>query len=125
MVAEFEADLIKSPTKEGMRVGKANVRLRRKQLKLTSKQEAYLVDLYRAGEHTSTEIAELFEVARSTMYEAVERYAKITMWCQLMVEATSSASSHDLTTAFLRERDGHNAVALNYFVLTAPRTPPK
>ncbi|MFF5213535.1 helix-turn-helix domain-containing protein [Streptosporangium sp. NPDC000396] len=31
--------------------------------------------LHKAGEHTSTELAELFGVARSTVYWAVERAA--------------------------------------------------
>lgn len=39
MVAEFEADLIRLRTKEGMRVAKAKGRLRGKQPKLNSRQE--------------------------------------------------------------------------------------
>jgi DNA invertase Pin-like site-specific DNA recombinase len=73
MVAEFEADLISARTKEGMRVAKAKGRLRGKQPKLSVKQEAHLVGLYQAGEHSSAELAELFGVARSTVYRAVER----------------------------------------------------
>ena len=73
MVAEFEADLISARTKEGMKVAKAKGRLRGKQPKLSPKQEAHLVSLYRAGGHTTVELAELFGVARSTIYRAVER----------------------------------------------------
>lgn len=40
-------------------------------------QEAHLVELVDAGEHTSAEIAELFGVARSTVYRAIQR-AKLT-----------------------------------------------
>jgi DNA-binding MarR family transcriptional regulator len=47
--------------------------LRSKQPKLTARQEAHLVELHRAGEHTSGELAELFGVARSTVYRALER----------------------------------------------------
>jgi len=32
-----------------------------------------LVELWRAGKHTSAELAELFSVARSTVYRAVQR----------------------------------------------------
>ncbi len=65
MVAEFEADLISARTKEKMKVAKAKGRLRGKQPKLSAKQEAHLVGLYRAREHTSAEaLAELFGVAR-------------------------------------------------------------
>jgi Resolvase, N terminal domain len=51
MVAEFEADLIRARTREGMKVAKAKGRLRGKQPKLTPPHEAHLVALYRAGEH--------------------------------------------------------------------------
>ena len=73
MVAEFEADLIRARTREGMKVAKAKGRLRGKQPKLNPRQEAHLVELHRAGEHTSAELAELFGVARSTVYRAVRR----------------------------------------------------
>src|SRR5664280_573597 len=73
MIAEFESDLIKMRTREGMRVAKAKGRLRGKQPKLKPAQEAHLVELWRAGKHTSAEFAELFSVARSTVYRAVQR----------------------------------------------------
>jgi DNA invertase Pin-like site-specific DNA recombinase len=73
MVAEFEADLIRMRTREGMKVAKAKGRLRGKQPKLSPRQEAHLVELYAAGERTSAELAELFGVARSTVYRALER----------------------------------------------------
>ena len=49
MVAEFEADLIRIRTREGMKVAKARGRLRGKQPKLSPTQEAHLVSLYAAG----------------------------------------------------------------------------
>lgn len=73
MVAEFEADLIRSRTREGMAMAKAKGRLRGKQPKLSPKQEAHLVALHRDGRHTSAELAEMFNVARSTVYRAIER----------------------------------------------------
>lgn len=60
-------------TREGMKVAKAKGRLRGKQPKLNARQEAHLVALHAAGEHTSAELAELFGVARSTVYRAIER----------------------------------------------------
>lgn len=75
MVAEFEADLTRMRTREGMKVAKAKGGLRGKQPKLNPRQEAHLVALHAAGEHTSAELAELFGVARSTVYRAVERAA--------------------------------------------------
>src|SRR4051812_14538493 len=73
MVAEFESDLIRLRTKEGMRVAKANGRLRGKQPKLNPRQQAHLVTLYRQGEHSMAELADLFGVARSTVYRALQR----------------------------------------------------
>jgi DNA invertase Pin-like site-specific DNA recombinase len=75
MVAEFESDLIRLRTREGMKVAKAKGRLRGKQPKLNPRQEAHLVALHRAGEHSTAELAELFGVGRSTVYRAIERAA--------------------------------------------------
>lgn len=55
MVAEFEGDLIRLRTREGMRVAKAKGRLRGKQPKLNVRQEAHLVALHRSGEHRAAE----------------------------------------------------------------------
>ncbi|MEA2438353.1 MAG: hypothetical protein QOF65_2909 [Thermoleophilaceae bacterium] len=60
-------------TKEGMRVARAKGRLRGKQPKLNPRQEAHLVMLYRAGEHTVSELEDLFGITRSTVYRAVQR----------------------------------------------------
>jgi DNA invertase Pin-like site-specific DNA recombinase len=73
MVAEFESDLIKMRTREGMKVARAKGRLRGKKPKLSPRQESHLVSLHHAGAHTSAELAELFSVARSTVYRAIER----------------------------------------------------
>src|SRR3954454_14060463 len=73
MVAEFEADLARARTREGMAVAKAKGRLRGKQPKLSPRQEAHLVALWRAGGHTTLELAELFNVARSTVYRSIHR----------------------------------------------------
>jgi DNA invertase Pin-like site-specific DNA recombinase len=73
MIAEFESDLIRMRTREGVKVAKAKGRPRGKQPKLKPAQEAHLVDLWRAGKHTSAELAQLFAVARSTVYRAVQR----------------------------------------------------
>ena len=54
-----------------MKVAKAKGRLRGKQPKLSPTQEAHLVKLYRAGEHTVSELEELFGVTRSTVYRAI------------------------------------------------------
>jgi DNA invertase Pin-like site-specific DNA recombinase len=73
MVAEFEADLIRLRTTEGMKVAKAKGRLRGKQPKLNPRQERHLVDLYPAGQHSTSELADLFAVGRSTVSRAIQR----------------------------------------------------
>jgi DNA invertase Pin-like site-specific DNA recombinase len=73
MVAEFEADLIRLRTREGMRIAKAKGHLRGKQPKLNPRQEAHLVALHRAGDHSTAELGDLFGVARSTVYRAIQR----------------------------------------------------
>jgi len=73
MVAEFESDLIRLRTREGMKVAKAKGRLHGKQPKLNRRQEAHLVSLVHSGEYSTLEVAELFGVRRSTVYRAIER----------------------------------------------------
>ncbi len=73
MISEFEADLIRMRTREGMKVAKATGRLRGKQPKLTVKQETHRLDLHAAGEHSKAELAELFSLGRSTVNRAIER----------------------------------------------------
>ena len=64
MVAEFEADLIRAQTWEGMAVAETKGRLRGRQPKLSKAQETRLVSVHLAGTRTTVELAELFEVAR-------------------------------------------------------------
>jgi hypothetical protein len=73
MVAEFETDLIRLRTREGVRIARVKGRLRGKQPKLIHRQEAHLVALFDGGDHSTAELADLFSVTRSTVYRAVER----------------------------------------------------
>jgi DNA invertase Pin-like site-specific DNA recombinase len=63
LAIDIEADLIRLRTREGMKIEKARGRLRGKQPKLNPRQEAHLVALRRAGNHTTSELADLFGVA--------------------------------------------------------------
>lgn len=73
LVAEFEADLIRLRTREGMAIARAKGRLRGRRPTLTAAQDKHLVQLHAAGEHTVTELAELFGVGRATVYRALAR----------------------------------------------------
>ncbi len=78
MVAEFESDLIRLRTREGMKVAKAKGRLRGKQPKLNPRQEAHLVSLLETGDHSTAELADLSGVGRSTVYRAQQRHRAAT-----------------------------------------------
>jgi DNA-binding MarR family transcriptional regulator len=54
-------------------VAKAKGRLRGKPLKLSLPQQRHLMELHQAGRHTTAELAELFNVARATVYRTVRR----------------------------------------------------
>jgi DNA invertase Pin-like site-specific DNA recombinase len=71
--AEFEVDLLRLRTREGMAIARAKGRLRGKQPKLSARQQAHLVQLHQSGQHTIAELAELFSVSRPTVYRALER----------------------------------------------------
>lgn len=76
MVAEFEADLIRMRTREGMAVAKAKGRLKGKKPKLSVTQRKHLLSLHDAGEHTQAELAELFGISRTTVYRELQRRSR-------------------------------------------------
>ena len=71
--AEFEVDLLRMRTREGMAIAKAKGRLKGRAPKLSPPRQAHLRKLHAAGEHTIVELAELFEVSRPTVYRVLER----------------------------------------------------
>jgi DNA invertase Pin-like site-specific DNA recombinase len=71
--AEFEGDLLRMRTREGMAIARAKGRLRGKQPRLSARQQAHLVQLHQSGQHTIAELAELFSVSRPTVYRVLER----------------------------------------------------
>ncbi|MEY9997593.1 DNA invertase Pin-like site-specific DNA recombinase [Streptomyces sp. V4I8] len=71
--AEFEVDLLRMRTREGMAIARAKGKLRGKQPKLSARQQAHLVEQHRGGEHTIADLAEIFSVSRATVYRVLER----------------------------------------------------
>ena len=71
--AEFEADLIRLRTREGMALARAKGRLRGKQPKLTDKQQKELRRMRDSGTYSISDLAELFAVSRPTVYRTLAR----------------------------------------------------
>jgi DNA invertase Pin-like site-specific DNA recombinase len=71
--AEFEADLIRLRTREGMAIARARGKLRGKQPKLSDKQRRELRRMHDSGEYSISDLAELFSVSRPTVYRTLAR----------------------------------------------------
>lgn len=75
--AEFEADLIKLRTREGMAIARAKGKLRGKKPKLSTRQQKELCRLYNTNHYTIGDLAELFTVSRPTVYRTLKRQTEI------------------------------------------------
>lgn len=71
--AEFEGDLIRMRTREGMAIARAKGKLRGKQPKLSVRQQAELCKMHGTGQYSISELAELFSVSRPTVYRTISR----------------------------------------------------
>ena len=71
--AEFESDLIRMRTKEGMAVARAKGKLRGNKPKLTDMQAKELRRMYDRGKHSVADLAAVFGVSRPTVYRTLER----------------------------------------------------
>jgi len=76
--AEFEADLIRMRTREGMAIARAKGKLRGKQPKLSLRQQRELRRMHDTGTYTISDLAELFSVSRPTVYRTLARQAPAT-----------------------------------------------
>lgn len=77
--AEFESDLIRMRTKEGMAVARAKGKLKGRQPKLSDKQQRELSRMYETGDYTIADLGELFSVSRPTIYRTLNRAAERTV----------------------------------------------
>jgi DNA invertase Pin-like site-specific DNA recombinase len=71
--AEFEVDLLRMRTREGMAVARARGKLRGKQPKLSARQRRELAWMAGTGEYTIADLAEVFTVSRATVYRTLQR----------------------------------------------------
>ena len=73
--AEFEADLIRLRTREGMAIARAKGKLRGKQPKLSERQQRELRRMHSTGKYSISDLAELFSISRPTVYRTLARAA--------------------------------------------------
>ena len=73
--AEFEADLIRMRTREGMAVARAKGKLRGKKPKLSDRQQRELRRMYDTGEYSISDLGDVFSVSRPTVYRTLARQA--------------------------------------------------
>jgi len=71
--AEFESDLIRMRTREGMAVARAKGRLRGKKPKLSDRQQRELWRMHETKEYSISELAEVFSISRPTVYRTILR----------------------------------------------------
>ncbi|GAA3618297.1 recombinase family protein [Nonomuraea rosea] len=71
--AEFEVDLLRMRTREGMAVARAKGKLKGKKPKLTARQQGELCRMHASGDYTIADLAELFTVSRPTVYRVLDR----------------------------------------------------
>jgi DNA invertase Pin-like site-specific DNA recombinase len=71
--AEFEVDLLKLRTREGMAIAGAKGRLKGRQPKLSVRQQKELRRMHATGDYNIADLAELFKVSRPTVYRTLQR----------------------------------------------------
>jgi DNA invertase Pin-like site-specific DNA recombinase len=71
--AEFEADLIRLRTREGMAIARAKGKLRGKSPKLSDKQQNELRRMHDTGDYSISDLAHVFSVSRPTVYRTLNR----------------------------------------------------
>ena len=71
--AEFEADIIRMRTREGMAIAREKGKLRGKKPKLSDRQQRELGRMYDTGDYSISELGEVFSVSRPTVYRVISR----------------------------------------------------
>lgn len=74
--AEFEVDLLRARTREGMAVARANGKLRGRGPKLSPRQQVELRRLHADVQHSIADLAEVFAIGRATVYRTLRRPAE-------------------------------------------------
>ncbi|MDH2091966.1 recombinase family protein [Rhizobium pusense] len=71
--AEFESDLIRMRTREGLAVARAKGKLKGRAPKLSPKREKDLRRLHDSGEYSINDLMDIFGIGRATVYRCLSR----------------------------------------------------
>jgi DNA invertase Pin-like site-specific DNA recombinase len=71
--AEFEADLLKMRTREGMAIARSRGKLKGRAPKLNVRQQTELTRMHGTGDYTVADLMEVFSIGRATVYRVLER----------------------------------------------------
>ena len=77
VIAEFEANLIRQRTREGMQIARQHGKLRGKQSRLKPAQDREIRRMHDSGDYNVAEIAALFSVSRPTVYRSLDRTTEL------------------------------------------------
>jgi DNA invertase Pin-like site-specific DNA recombinase len=77
VIAEFEVNLLRQRTREGMAIAKQNGKLKGKQPKLKPAQDREIRRMHDSGDYDVAGIAALFNVSRPTVYRSLQRTATL------------------------------------------------
>ena len=77
VIAEFEANLIRQRTREGMDIARQHGKLRGKQPSLKPAQDREIRRMRDSGDYNVAEIAALFSISRPTVYRSLDRTADL------------------------------------------------
>lgn len=75
LFAEFELDVIRMRTREGMAIARAKGKLKGRAPKLSQNQREMLLAAHASGKYTVVELAEMFKVSRPTVYRELAKVA--------------------------------------------------
>ena len=77
VIVEFEANLIRQRTREGMAIARQNGRLRGRQPTLKPAQDREIRRMHDSGDYAIAQIAALFNVSRPTVYRSLQRTGEL------------------------------------------------
>ena len=75
--AEFESDLIRMRTREGMAIARQKGKLKGRKPKLSTRQQQEVRRMYDTGGYSVSDLAELFSISRPTVYRTLERQGQV------------------------------------------------